>query len=360
MSTTETHQHTRGRAAGRGGPRPLRRGRAWRPGHRRTGHGLRLCCGGMHLCRWLLFQCRSRQGVRGAAVRRDRACRVCPRRRCWPASAAATRSPWPTCTPGETVLDLGSGGGIDVLLSARRVGPTGKVYGLDMTDEMLQLARAQRRQGRRHQRGVPPRPDRGHPAARRVGRRGDLQLRGQPVHRQARGPRRDRPRAAPRRPDRDQRRRRRGPPRPPPTGPTAAATSAASPAPSRFSEYRDGLTAAGLDRHHRSPPPTRSPTACTAPSSRPPSPHPPVAADPKPRDGGAGARDRPPVSGWYVYRVRMPGTARAVSVSRVRLAGMAAAIGQVSRGATSSTAVIRARSRVIRASAPAAAIRVRA
>ena len=43
--------------------------------------------------------------------------------------------------PGETVLDLGSGGGIDVLLSARRVGPTGKAYGLDMTDEMLSLAR---------------------------------------------------------------------------------------------------------------------------------------------------------------------------------------------------------------------------
>lgn len=43
--------------------------------------------------------------------------------------------------PGETVLDLGSGGGIDVLLSARRVGPAGKVYGLDMTDEMLTLAR---------------------------------------------------------------------------------------------------------------------------------------------------------------------------------------------------------------------------
>src|SRR5688572_10319344 len=42
---------------------------------------------------------------------------------------------------GETVLDLGSGGGIDVLLSARRVGPTGKAYGLDMTDEMLTLAR---------------------------------------------------------------------------------------------------------------------------------------------------------------------------------------------------------------------------
>jgi len=47
--------------------------------------------------------------------------------------------------PGETILDLGSGGGIDVLLSAKRVGPTGKVYGLDMTDEMLDLARENQR-----------------------------------------------------------------------------------------------------------------------------------------------------------------------------------------------------------------------
>ncbi|MFB3903435.1 MAG: arsenite methyltransferase [Acidobacteriota bacterium] len=47
--------------------------------------------------------------------------------------------------PGQTVLDLGSGGGIDVLLSARRVGPTGKVYGLDMTDEMLALAEENKR-----------------------------------------------------------------------------------------------------------------------------------------------------------------------------------------------------------------------
>jgi arsenite methyltransferase len=47
--------------------------------------------------------------------------------------------------PGQTVLDLGSGGGIDVLLSAKRVGPTGKAYGLDMTDEMLGLARDNQR-----------------------------------------------------------------------------------------------------------------------------------------------------------------------------------------------------------------------
>jgi SAM-dependent methyltransferase len=50
-----------------------------------------------------------------------------------------------TIQSGETVLDLGSGGGIDVFLSARRVGPTGKVYGLDMTDDMLTLARENQR-----------------------------------------------------------------------------------------------------------------------------------------------------------------------------------------------------------------------
>src|SRR5580658_3531944 len=48
--------------------------------------------------------------------------------------------------PGETVLDLGSGGGIDVLLSAKRVGPTGKAYGLEMTDDMLALARENQKQ----------------------------------------------------------------------------------------------------------------------------------------------------------------------------------------------------------------------
>jgi arsenite methyltransferase len=51
-----------------------------------------------------------------------------------------------TLSPGEVVLDLGSGGGIDVLLSARRVSPSGKAYGLDMTDEMLELARRNQRE----------------------------------------------------------------------------------------------------------------------------------------------------------------------------------------------------------------------
>ena len=82
---------------------------------------------------------------------------------------------------GETVLDLGSGGGIDVLLSAKRVGPSGKAYGLDMTEEMLALARAQRRRGRRHQRGLSQGPHRSHPPASRDRRRGHLQLRHQPI-----------------------------------------------------------------------------------------------------------------------------------------------------------------------------------
>ena len=63
--------------------------------------------------------------------------------------------------PGERVLDLGSGGGIDVLLSAKRVGPTGRAFGVDMTDEMLALAQAQRRRGRRDERRVPQGPHRG-------------------------------------------------------------------------------------------------------------------------------------------------------------------------------------------------------
>jgi arsenite methyltransferase len=86
---------------------------------------------------------------------------------------------------GETVLDLGSGGGIDVLLSARRVGPTGKAYGLDMTDEMLALARENQRR-RERERRVPEGPHRGDPAARRLGGRDHLQLRDQPLGRQGR------------------------------------------------------------------------------------------------------------------------------------------------------------------------------
>ena len=68
---------------------------------------------------------------------------------------------------GEVVLDLGSGGGADVLISAKRVGPTGKAYGLDMTDEMLELARANATEAGADQRRVPQGLPRGHPAPRR-------------------------------------------------------------------------------------------------------------------------------------------------------------------------------------------------
>ena len=67
---------------------------------------------------------------------------------------------------GETVLDLGSGGGIDVLLSATRVGPSGTVYGLDMTDEMLDARTGERDEGGRDQRPLPEGTDRGDPARR--------------------------------------------------------------------------------------------------------------------------------------------------------------------------------------------------
>ena len=66
---------------------------------------------------------------------------------------------------GETVLDLGSGAGADVLISARRVGPTGKAIGLDMTDEMLDLARANAAEAGVDQRRVRQGLHRGHPAA---------------------------------------------------------------------------------------------------------------------------------------------------------------------------------------------------
>ncbi len=92
--------------------------------------------------------------------------------------------------PGDVVLDLGSGGGIDVLLSARRVGPTGRAYGLDMTDDMLELARANARGA-----GVanveflkPERGDRTHSPPGRLGGRHHLQLRHQPLGGQAPGP----------------------------------------------------------------------------------------------------------------------------------------------------------------------------
>ncbi len=81
-----------------------------------------------------LYEADAAEGATASAVQASLGCGV-------PTAVAALNE-------GETVLDLGSGGGIDVLLSARRVGPAGKAYGLDMTDEMLRLAREnQRRAG---------------------------------------------------------------------------------------------------------------------------------------------------------------------------------------------------------------------
>ena len=83
--------------------------------------------------------------------------------------------------PGETVLDLGSGGGIDVILSARRVGPTGTVYGVDMTDEMLELAEINRQKAGVTNVDVPEGTHRAGAAARQHRRRGHFQLRDQSV-----------------------------------------------------------------------------------------------------------------------------------------------------------------------------------
>ena len=110
---------------------------------------------------------------------------------------------------GETVLDLGSGGGLDVLLSARRVGPAGKAYGLDMTDEMLALAREnQRKAGVENVEWLRGQIE-DDPSARGDRRRRDLKLRDQPLRRQAQGAGGGGPRAETRRTPRRLRRHRR-------------------------------------------------------------------------------------------------------------------------------------------------------
>ena len=81
---------------------------------------------------------------------------------------------------GEVVLDLGSGGGVDVLLSAKRVGPTGKAYGLDMTDEMLALANENKRKAGADNVEFLKGEIEHIPAAGQLGRRNYLELRNQP------------------------------------------------------------------------------------------------------------------------------------------------------------------------------------
>ena len=171
----------------------------------------------------------------------------CPTPRCSPRSAAATRPPSPTCTTGETVLDLGSGGGIDVLLSARRVGPTG--------------TRLRARHDRRDARARPRQPGQGRRRERRTGSRATSKRSRSPPttvdvvlsncvinlsDRQAAGAARGRARAQARRAlrrlrrDRRPRHGRRHPRRP------RRSTSAASPARSRATSTSQQLADAGL------------------------------------------------------------------------------------------------------------------
>ena len=113
---------------------------------------------------------------------------------------------------GETVLDLGSGGGIDVILSARRVGESGRAYGLDMTDEMLELAQRNAEEAGVHNAVFL----KGHmeeiPLPAELRRRRDLQLRHQPFRGQAGRSVRDQSRLEAGWPRRSLGRRRRGPP----------------------------------------------------------------------------------------------------------------------------------------------------
>ena len=167
---------------------------------------------------------------------------------------------------GERVLDLGSGGGIDVLLSAKRVGPTGRAFGLDMTDEMLALARRNAAEARADERRVPQGPHRGHPAPGGLDRRRHQQLRHQPRRRQAGGLRRDRARPAAGRPARRLRHRRGRRALRRRSARSRARMPAASPARSRSASTRRDSATRG-SRTSRSPRPTRRPPGWSRRSS---------------------------------------------------------------------------------------------
>ena len=170
--------------------------------------------------------------------------------------------------PGEVVVDLGCGGGLDVFLAAQKVGPTGKAIGIDMTPEMIARARKAAADGGLRQRRVPPGDDRPHPAAGRVGRLRDQQLRDQPRARQAGRLPRDVPRAQARRARGGQRHRpeaaaaRRSWPR------TWRRTSAASPARSRSTTTPAACARPGSTRCRSSTPArtsTRTPRSRASP-----------------------------------------------------------------------------------------------
>ena len=168
--------------------------------------------------------------------------------------------------PGEIVLDLGSGGGIDVLLSARRVGPTGFAYGLDATVEMVDLARRNAAEAGATNVEFLHGTIEEIPLAGRQRRRRHLELRHRPVGRQGRHVRRARPRAASRRSGRDQRHR----PRRPRRRHTDHASRAATP-PSRR-RLRRRPAPRRPRPPSRSSSPTRSAPASPTRSSAPPSP----------------------------------------------------------------------------------------
>ena len=148
---------------------------------------------------------------------------------------------------GETVLDLGSGGGIDVMLSARRVGADGARVRPRHDGRDARARTQERRRGGQRRTRLPEGDHRGRPAAGGIGRRRDLELRDQPLDRQACGARRDRPRAEA---GRACRRRRTSWPR-------IASRRPSAPSAGRYvgciagalskREYEDGLAAAGFE-----------------------------------------------------------------------------------------------------------------
>ena len=155
--------------------------------------------------------CMTRPARRSSATRstttpRPTASPTPPSPRRW---AAACRPPSPTCTRARPCSTSAPAPAPTCSSRRRRVGPTGKAIGLDMTDEMLELARSNAARGRRRERRVRQGLHRGDPAARRQRRRGHLQLRHQPLRRQGAGAARGRAGAAPRRALRRLRRHRR-------------------------------------------------------------------------------------------------------------------------------------------------------
>ena len=134
----------------------------------------------------------------------------CRTRRCSASLGCGNPTAVAELREGETVLDLGSGGGIDVILSAKRVGPTGRAYGARHDRRDAGARAAQRRRGRDRQRDLPQGRDRGGPAPGGLRGRRDLELRRQPLGRQAGSARRTGSRAAPGRAHRHQRHRRGG------------------------------------------------------------------------------------------------------------------------------------------------------